>query len=119
MIYKEHDPSRNENGGRTLEKHENSLVISWIGMEVARVLRMNASEPMVGRKDEHQKSVCWRQPVIDKRCPVLCNLAVTVYELVILCMFQELCIFLNAYTVSPLFILDCITRPVRNYMVRR
>jgi len=31
----------------------NSLVISWIGIGVARVLRMNASEPMVGWKDEH------------------------------------------------------------------
>jgi hypothetical protein len=45
---------------------------------------MNASEPMVGWKDEHPQSVGWRQPVIDKRSPALCNLAVTVYELVIL-----------------------------------
>ena len=28
----------------------NSLVISWLGMGVARVLRMNASEPMAGWK---------------------------------------------------------------------
>jgi hypothetical protein len=34
----------------------NSLVISWLGMGVARVIRMNASEPMVG----------WMQLVIDK-----------------------------------------------------
>jgi hypothetical protein len=59
-------------------------VISWLGTGVARVLRMNASEPMVGWKDEHPQSVGWRQPVIDKRSPALCNLAVTVYELVIL-----------------------------------
>jgi hypothetical protein len=31
----------------------NSLVISWFGTGVARVLRMNASRPMVGWKDEH------------------------------------------------------------------
>jgi hypothetical protein len=31
----------------------NSLVISWLGTGVARVLRMNASEPMVGWKGEH------------------------------------------------------------------
>jgi hypothetical protein len=31
----------------------NSLVISWLGMRVARVLRINASKPMVGWKDEH------------------------------------------------------------------
>jgi hypothetical protein len=31
----------------------NSLVISCLGMEVARVLRMNSSEPMVGWKDGH------------------------------------------------------------------
>jgi hypothetical protein len=94
-------------------------VISWLGTVVVRVLRMNASEPMVGWKDEHPQSVGWRQPVIDERFSTLCNLAVTVYELVILCMFQELYIFVNGYTISPLFQLDCITRPVRNYMVRR
>jgi hypothetical protein len=59
-------------------------VISWIGTGVARVLRMNASESMVGWKDKHPQSVGWRQPVIDKRFLVLCNLVVTVYELVIL-----------------------------------
>ena len=31
----------------------NSLVISWLGMGVARVLRMNAYEPMVGWKVSH------------------------------------------------------------------
>jgi hypothetical protein len=44
----------------------NSLVISWLGTGVARVLRMNASEPMVGWKDEHPQSVSWLPPVIDK-----------------------------------------------------
>jgi hypothetical protein len=44
----------------------NSLVISWLGMGVARVLRMNASEPMVGWKGTHPQSVSWMQPVIDK-----------------------------------------------------
>jgi hypothetical protein len=80
---------------------------------------MNASKTMVRWKDEHPQSVGWRQPVIDNQFPTLCNLVVTMYELVILCMFQELYIFLNGYTVSPLFLLDYITRPVRNYMVRR
>jgi hypothetical protein len=31
----------------------NSLVISWIGMRVDRVLRMNSSKPMVGWKGTH------------------------------------------------------------------
>jgi hypothetical protein len=44
----------------------NSLVISWLGTGVARALRMNASEPMVGWKDEHPQSVSWLPPVIDK-----------------------------------------------------
>jgi hypothetical protein len=44
----------------------NSLVISWLGTGVARALRMNASEPMVGWKDEHPQSVSWIPPVIDK-----------------------------------------------------
>jgi hypothetical protein len=48
------------------------------------VLRMNASNPMVGRKEKHPQPVGWQQPVIDKRFPTLCNLDVTVYELVIL-----------------------------------
>jgi len=30
-----------------------SLVISWLGTRVARALRMNASESMVGWKGEH------------------------------------------------------------------
>jgi hypothetical protein len=50
----------------------NSLVISWLGTGVARVLRMNASEPMVGWKDEHPQSVSWLQPVIDKYSHILC-----------------------------------------------
>jgi hypothetical protein len=33
-------------------------------------------------------------------------------------MLQESGIFLNGYTVSPLFLLDCIIRPVRKHMVR-
>jgi hypothetical protein len=119
LSYNEQDPNRSGNGGRTLEKCENSLVISWLGMGVARVLRMNASVPMVGWEDEHPQSVSWRKHIIDNRFPTLCNLAVTMYELVILCMFQELCIFLNGYTISPLFLLGRITRPVRIYMVRR
>ena len=44
----------------------NSLVISWIGTRVARVIRMNASEPMVGWKGAHPQSVGWMQLVIDK-----------------------------------------------------
>jgi len=35
------------------EHIEVSLVISWLGMGVARVLRVNASEPMVGGKGKH------------------------------------------------------------------
>jgi hypothetical protein len=65
---------------RTLENCENSLVISWLGTGVARVLRMNASVPMVGWKDEHPQSVGWRQPVIDKHFLTLGNLAVTGHE---------------------------------------
>jgi hypothetical protein len=45
---------------------ESSLVISWLGMGVARVLRVNASEPMVGWKGTHPQSVCWLQSEIDK-----------------------------------------------------
>jgi hypothetical protein len=63
-------------------------VISWLGTGVAKVLRMNASEPMVGWKEEHPQPVGWWQPVIDKWFPTLCNLVVTVYELVILCMLS-------------------------------
>jgi hypothetical protein len=65
-------------------------VISWLGTGVARVLRMNASVPMVGWKDEQPQLVGWQQPIIDKRSPALSNLSVTVYELAILCMLQEL-----------------------------
>jgi hypothetical protein len=32
---------------------EISLVISWLGTGVDRVLRVNAYEPMVGWRDEH------------------------------------------------------------------
>jgi hypothetical protein len=51
----------------------NSLVISWLGTGVARVLRMNASKPMVGWKGEHPQSVSWLQPIIDKYSLFLCN----------------------------------------------
>jgi hypothetical protein len=51
----------------------NSLVISWLGTGVARVLRMNASEPMVGWKGTHPQSVSRLQLVIDKYSHTLCN----------------------------------------------
>jgi hypothetical protein len=44
----------------------NSLVISWLGMGVAKMLRMNDSEPMVAWKDEHPQLVSWPPLVIDK-----------------------------------------------------
>jgi hypothetical protein len=44
----------------------NSLVILWLGMGVDRVLRMNASKPMVGWKGAHPHLVGWMQIVIDK-----------------------------------------------------
>ena len=44
----------------------NSLMISWLGMGVAKVLIMNASEPMAGWKGTHPQSVSWMQLVIDK-----------------------------------------------------
>ena len=50
-----------------------SLVISWLIMGVAKVLGMNASEPMVGWKGEHPQSVSWLQLLIDKYSPTLCN----------------------------------------------
>jgi hypothetical protein len=37
-------------------KERGSLVVSWLGMGVARVLRVNASEPMVGWKGKHPHS---------------------------------------------------------------
>jgi hypothetical protein len=43
----------------SLRNDISSLVISWLGTGVARVLRMNASEPMVGWKGEHPQSVGW------------------------------------------------------------
>ena len=51
---------------RSLRAGINSLVISWLGTRVARVLRMNASEPMVGWEGTHPQLVSWLQPVIDK-----------------------------------------------------
>ena len=51
---KEKEPLRNCKG---------SLLISWLGTGVARVLRMNASEPMVGWKGTHPQSVRWLQMV--------------------------------------------------------
>jgi hypothetical protein len=48
-------------------------VISWLGIGVARVIRMNSSEAMVGWKDEHPNSVIWKQPLIDEYSPTLCN----------------------------------------------
>jgi hypothetical protein len=51
---------------RPEEHREVSLVISWLGTGVARVLRVNASEPTVGWKGEHPQSVGWLQLVIDK-----------------------------------------------------
>ena len=58
--------TENENKERALKKSESSLMISWLGMGLSRVLILNASEPMVGWKDEHPQSVGWQQPVIDK-----------------------------------------------------
>jgi hypothetical protein len=43
----------------------NSLVISWLAMGVARVLRMNASKPMFGWKGAHPQSVGWMKLIID------------------------------------------------------
>ena len=51
----------------------NSIVISWLGTRVAKVLRMNASEPMVGWKGTYPQSVSWLQLVIDKYSPTLGN----------------------------------------------
>jgi hypothetical protein len=51
---------------RPKEHREVSLVISWLGMGVARVLRVNSFEPMVGWKGKHPQSVGWLQLVIDK-----------------------------------------------------
>jgi hypothetical protein len=44
----------------------NSLVISWLGTRVAKELRVNASETMVGWKGAHPQSVGWMQLAIDK-----------------------------------------------------
>jgi hypothetical protein len=45
----------------TQGEERDSLVVSWLGTGVARVLRVNASEPMVGWKGEHPQSVGWLQ----------------------------------------------------------
>jgi hypothetical protein len=59
----------------SLRNGMDSLVISWLGTGVARVLRVNSSEPMVGWKGAHPQSVSWMQPVIDKYTHTLCNLS--------------------------------------------
>ena len=41
----------------SLRNCKGSLVISWLGTGVARVLRMNASEATVGWKGENPQSV--------------------------------------------------------------
>jgi hypothetical protein len=46
-------PEQKMNRERILKNCESSLVISWLVTWVARVLRVNAFEPMVGWKDEH------------------------------------------------------------------
>jgi hypothetical protein len=51
----------------------NSLVISWLGTGVARVLRNNVSKPMVGWKGEHPHSDGWLQLEIHKYSHTLCN----------------------------------------------
>jgi hypothetical protein len=51
----------------------NSVVISWLGVGVAKDIRMNSSEPMVGWKGEHPQLVSWLKPVIDKYSHILCN----------------------------------------------
>jgi len=55
----------------------NSLVISWLGTIVARVLRLNSSEPMFGWKGTHPQSVSWLKSIIDKYSHTLCNQDVT------------------------------------------
>jgi len=46
-------------GKEPLRNCKSSLVISWLGTGVARVLRMNASKPMVGWKGTHPQLVSW------------------------------------------------------------
>jgi hypothetical protein len=48
------------------ELQDFSLVISCLGMGVARVPRVNASEPTVGWRGEHPHSVGWIPLVIYK-----------------------------------------------------
>jgi hypothetical protein len=50
----------------SLRDSVNSLVISWLRIGVARVLRINASDPMLGWKGAHPQLVSWMQLVIDK-----------------------------------------------------
>jgi hypothetical protein len=38
---------------RIRERERDSLVVSWLGIGVARVRRVNSSKPMVGWKGEH------------------------------------------------------------------
>jgi hypothetical protein len=60
-------PRRGCDRERISEKlQEFPLVISWLGTGVARVLRVNASEPTVGWRGEHPQSVGWLPLVIDK-----------------------------------------------------
>jgi hypothetical protein len=59
-------PKQKLNREGILENCEISLVISWLGTGVSRVIRMNSFEPMVGWKDEHPQSVRWLALVIDK-----------------------------------------------------
>jgi hypothetical protein len=51
---------------RPEEHKEVSLVISCLGMGVARVIRFNASEPTMGWKGKQPHLVGWLQLVIDK-----------------------------------------------------
>jgi hypothetical protein len=44
-VCREQNPSKSWNRERILENCESSLVISWLGTRVSRVLRMNASKP--------------------------------------------------------------------------
>jgi hypothetical protein len=56
----------------SLRNCEISLVISWFGTRVARVLRVNASEPMVRWKGAHPQLVRWIQSEIDKYYHTVC-----------------------------------------------
>ena len=41
-------------------------MVSWLGTEVVRMLRVNASKPMVGWKGEHPQLVGRLSIIIDK-----------------------------------------------------